>query len=52
MASTFSIIVGGQAATDLASAIVELDVEENVDMPGAFSITLPVSRTEIGRAHV
>jgi phage protein D len=48
MASTFSIIVGGQTATDLAAAIVELDVEENVDMPGAFSITLPVKRTTSG----
>jgi phage protein D len=48
MASTFSIIVGGQAATDLAAAIVELEVEENVDMPGAFSITLPVTRTASG----
>jgi phage protein D len=48
MGSTFSIIVGGQTAADLASAIVELDVEENVDMPGAFSITLPVSRTAAG----
>lgn len=48
MASTFSIIVGGQAATDLATAISELDVEENVDMPGAFLISLPVNRTSSG----
>jgi hypothetical protein len=48
MASTFTIIVGGQAATDLASAISELDVEENVDMPGAFLISLPVNRTSSG----
>jgi phage protein D len=48
MASTFSIIVGGQAATDLASAISELDIEENVDMPGAFLISLPVNRTSAG----
>jgi hypothetical protein len=46
--NTFSIIVGGQAATDLAAAIVELDVEENVDMPGAFSMTLPVKVTTSG----
>jgi len=43
--SSFTILVGGQAATDLASAMVELEVEENVDMPGAFSITLPVNTT-------
>src|SRR5580698_1625752 len=46
--NTFSIIVGGQVAADLASAIVELDVEENVDMPGAFAITLPVKVTAAG----
>jgi phage protein D len=48
MASTFTIIVGGQAATDLASVISELDVEENVDMPGAFLISLPINRTSAG----
>jgi hypothetical protein len=48
MGSTFSILVGGQAATDLTAAIVELDVEENVDMPGAFSMTLPVNVTSSG----
>jgi len=46
--STFSIMIGGQAATDLATAISELDVEENVDMPSAFSITLPVNVTSSG----
>src|SRR5579863_6927747 len=48
MSSTFLIMAGGQAATDLASVFVELDVEENVDMPGAFSITLPVNVTTSG----
>lgn len=43
--ASFTILVGGQAATDLASAMVELEVEENVDMPGAFSLTLPVNTT-------
>jgi hypothetical protein len=46
--STFSILSGGQRATDLEAAIAELEVEENVDMPGAFSITLPVKRTSSG----
>jgi hypothetical protein len=46
--SSFTILVGGQAATDLASAMVELEVEENVDMPGAFSLTLPVNTTSSG----
>jgi phage protein D len=48
MASSFTILIAGQAATDLATAISELDVEENVDMPGAFSITLPINRTTAG----
>lgn len=47
-ANTFSILVGGQAAQDLAAAISELDVEENADMPGAFSMTLPLNRTASG----
>lgn len=47
-ANTFSIVIGGSAAPDLAAAIAELEVEENVDMPGAFSITLPVGVTSSG----
>jgi len=48
MPTSFSILVGGTAQTDLATAIAELEVEENADMPGAFSITLPVNRTTAG----
>ena len=48
MASGFTILIGGQAVTDLASAISELEVEENADMPGAFSITLPINRSTSG----
>jgi hypothetical protein len=48
MSSTYTILVSGQAAADLSAALVELDVEENVDMPGAFSMTLPVNRTPAG----
>jgi hypothetical protein len=48
VANNFTILIGGQAATDLATAISELDVEENADMPGAFSMTLPVNRTTSG----
>ena len=46
--STYSILIGGQDATDLTAAIVDLEVEENLDMPSAFSISLPISRTEAG----
>jgi hypothetical protein len=42
MASSFAIVIGGQTATDFDAAIVEVEVEENVDLPSAFSITLPV----------
>ena len=48
MSSSFTILIGGQAASDLASAMVELEVEENADMPGAFSLTLPIKRTTSG----
>jgi len=48
MASSFSILIGGQAAMDLAAAMAELEVEENVDMPGAFSLTLPVNQSTSG----
>ncbi len=42
MASSFSIVIGGQTATDFDAAIAELEIEENVDLPSAFSFTLPV----------
>ena len=48
MSSVFTILVGGQAATDLASLMSELDVEENADMPGAFELTLPINITSSG----
>jgi phage protein D len=48
MSSSFTILIGGQAASDLAAAMVELEVEENADMPCAFSLTLPINRTTSG----
>lgn len=45
---SFSIVIGGTAADDLAPSFNELDVEENVDMPGAFSLTLPINVTASG----
>jgi phage protein D len=48
MSSTFAIVIGGTAAQDLAASFSELEVEENVDQPGAFSLTLPVNRTDAG----
>ncbi|MGO8855504.1 MAG: hypothetical protein ACLQO1_07310 [Steroidobacteraceae bacterium] len=48
MASSFAIVIGGQTATDLDAHIAELEVEENADLPSAFSITLPVNVTSSG----
>jgi hypothetical protein len=45
---SFSIVVGGTAADDLAATFNELEVEESVDAPGAFSLTLPVNVTSTG----
>ena len=43
MSTLFDILIGGTAAKDFDADIVELEVEENADLPGAFSLTLPVS---------
>lgn len=45
---SFSILIGGTAADDLAATFNQLEVEENVDAPGAFSLTLPVNVTSTG----
>jgi hypothetical protein len=43
MASTFDILVGGSAASDFSTKLTELEVEENLDLPGAFRLTLPIT---------
>lgn len=48
MGSLFDIVIGGTAATDFDADIVEVEVEENADLPGAFAITLPVNTTSSG----
>ena len=48
MSSLFDIVIGGTAAKDFDADVVELEVEENADLPGAFSITLPVALTSTG----
>jgi hypothetical protein len=45
---SFSIVIGGTSADDLAATFNDLEVEENVDAPGAFSLTLPVNLTTAG----
>ncbi len=44
MSGKFDIYVGGSPATDLSATLAELEIEENIDLPGAFEMTLPVKR--------
>jgi hypothetical protein len=49
MASTFRLLFDGAPADgELYTALTSLEVEENVDMPGAIQLSLPVSRTDDG----
>jgi len=48
MSTLFDIVIGGTAAKDFDADIFELEVEENADLPGAFSLTLPVATTSSG----
>jgi hypothetical protein len=48
VSGSFDILIGGQAAEDFDADLAELEVEENIDMPGAFQLTLPVTRTATG----
>jgi hypothetical protein len=45
MSSLFDIVIGGTSAQDFDTNVVELEVEENADLPGAFALTLPVATT-------
>jgi len=49
MANSFRLLFNGQpAADDLYTQLKSLEVEESLDMPGAFEIELPVSRSTAG----
>jgi hypothetical protein len=50
MAISFELSVGAgrQASGELTEALQSIEVEENVDGPGAMTITLPVNRTSSG----
>jgi hypothetical protein len=39
----FALLAGNAAADDIVAAMRSLEVEENADSPGAFSLTLPLS---------
>lgn len=43
MSGLFDILIGGTTAADFDVNVVELEVEENVDLPSAFSLTLPIT---------
>lgn len=43
MSGLFDILIGGTSAADFDVQVVELEVEENVDLPSAFSLTLPIT---------
>jgi len=42
MSGLFDIYVGGSPAADLSATLASLEVEENLDLPGAFELALPV----------
>src|SRR5438552_2392178 len=49
MASTFRLLFDGAPADEeLYTALASLEVEENMDMPGAIQLSLPVNRTDDG----
>jgi len=49
MLSTYQLLLNGQSADpNLYTAITSLEVEENIDLPGAVQLTLPVARTDSG----
>ncbi len=46
MSDAFSILAGTTQADDLVAAMASLEVEENADAPGAFSLLLPLSAVD------
>jgi phage protein D len=53
LASSFQILVDGSAAeASFYDQIAAMEVEENLDLPGALQLTLPVTRTDDGELSV
>src|SRR2546430_16212646 len=49
MPSSYQILLDGQPAdADFYTSITSLEVEENMDLPGAFQLNLPVNRSDSG----
>ncbi|MEA3051421.1 MAG: hypothetical protein QOG72_324 [Sphingomonadales bacterium] len=42
MTSSFDLLAGGAPVSDFDTSLLDLEIEENVDLPGAFRMTLPV----------
>src|SRR6478672_9505431 len=49
MSSTYQILFDGQPPDpDFYTSITSLEVEENIDLPGAVQLKLPVNRSDSG----
>src|SRR5438034_6044480 len=49
MPSSYQILFDGHpAAADFYTSVASLEVEENVDLPGAVQLNLPVNRSDSG----
>ena len=49
MPSSYQILLDGQPAdADFYTSITSLEVEENMDLPGAVQLNLPVNRSDSG----
>lgn len=49
MANTYQIFFNGSpAADDFYTELTSLEVEENLDLPGAFQLSIPLNRTDDG----
>jgi hypothetical protein len=48
MPSLFDILVGGASVSDFTTKLSALEVEENLDLPSAFRLTLPLTVTSDG----
>ena len=45
MSSLFDILAAGTPVSDFTAKLTELEVEENLDLPSAFRLTLPITVT-------
>jgi hypothetical protein len=48
MPGSFDLLVDGAAITDFDTTLLDVEVEENVDMPGAFRVCLPIKISATG----